>query len=141
MNHNSNEQILMEAISDDFRKNISGNLKPSEVFELFSAEQILKDNNLAFTEIEEGIIDGSLDGGIDSFYIFADGEIIDNIDHLENARRNIKIEIWVIQSKTSLSFEANAIDKLIVTVDQIFNFSKLEYLGNDLNPRLLRNEW
>jgi hypothetical protein len=137
MNQNSNEQILMEAILDDFKKNISGNLKASEVFELFSAEQILKDNNLAFTEIEEGIVDGSLDGGIDSFYIFADGEIVDNIEHLENARKNIKIEIWVIQSKTSLSFEANAIDKLIVTIDQIFNFSKLEDLVNELNPRLL----
>lgn len=137
MKHSSNEQILIEAILDDFQKNISGNLKASEVFELFSAEQILKDNNLSFNEIEEGIVDGSLDGGIDSFYIFVDGELIDNIDHLENVRRNIKIEINVIQSKTSLSFEANAIDKLIVTIDQIFNFSNLEAIENDLNPRLL----
>lgn len=134
---NSNEQILIEAILEDYKKQLSGNMKPSEIFELFSAEQILKDNNLSQNELEEGIVDGSLDGGIDSFYIFADGEIIEGIEDLENIRRNIKIDVLVIQSKTSQSFEASAIDKLIVTIDQIFNFSNLDLLTNELNDRLL----
>lgn len=134
---NSNEQILIEAILDDYNKQLSGNMKPSEIFELFSVEQILKDNNLSLNEIEDGIVDGSLDGGIDSFYLFSDGEIVEVLEDMENVRRNVKIDVWVIQSKTTLSFEANAIDKLIVTIDQIFNFSNLDSLTNQLNERLL----
>ena len=42
----------------------------SSYFEFFSAEQILKNNNLSDSEIETGIVDGGLDGGCDSIYVF-----------------------------------------------------------------------
>ncbi|MFE0554768.1 AIPR family protein [Paenibacillus sp. NPDC058910] len=134
--NNSNDQILLDAILDDYKLDINGNLKPSELFELFTADQILKENNMSLEEIEEGIVDGGLDGGIDSFYIFIDGQIIDDIDAIENIRRNVKVEIWIIQSKTTQSFEATPLDKIIVTIDQIFNFTSLESKENLLNNRL-----
>ncbi|MVO99915.1 AIPR family protein [Paenibacillus lutrae] len=138
MNNNSNDQILLDAILDDYKQTITGDLKPSQMFEIFTADQILKENNLSFEEIEEGIVDGGLDGGIDSFYLFTDGELIEDIDDLEAIRRNVKVEIWIIQSKTTRSFEATPIDKIIVTVDQIFNFENLESMEKIINNRLFQ---
>lgn len=136
--NNSNDQILLDAILDDYKLDINGNLKPSELFELFTADQILKDTNISFEEIEEGIVDGGLDGGIDSFYIFTDGQLVEDINDLDNIRRNVKVEVWIIQSKTTQSFEATALDKIIVTIDQIFNFTNLETKEKILNNRLFQ---
>ncbi len=133
----SNEIILLEAILEDYKQQLSGNLKSHEIFELFSADQILKESDLPFSDIEEGIVDGGLDGGIDGFYMFTDGELIRDLEDVDNVRRNVKIDIWIIQSKMTMSFEATVLDKIIVTIEQIFDFSKLDGLTNELNENIL----
>ena len=55
-------------------------LQPDDrLFELFSAEQLLKDKDLTTADVETGNIGQSLDGQIDSFYLFADGIVIDDV--------------------------------------------------------------
>ena len=71
----TNDQILLDAILGEQRAAWGGNLKDDKLFELFSAEQLLKDKDLASADIEEGNIGQSLDGQIDSLFMFADGVV------------------------------------------------------------------
>ena len=66
----SNEILILNSILKEYKKQKDENLSSSEIFELFSNEQILKDFDLNDDELMEGVIDGGDDGGIDSIYIF-----------------------------------------------------------------------
>jgi hypothetical protein len=69
----TNDQILLDAILAEQRATWGAALRDDRLFELFSAEQLLKDKDLTTADIETGNIGQSLDGQIDSFYLFADG--------------------------------------------------------------------
>ena len=66
----TNDRILLDKILDQGRKEQSRELPPDKYFELFTANQILKDFDLSYDEIDSGIVDGTRDGGIDSAYFF-----------------------------------------------------------------------
>jgi len=70
-----------------------------ELFERFCNEQILKNYDLFLEEIEDGITDGSNDGGIDAIYLFANGGILKDIEDLELLKRESTIEMYIIISK------------------------------------------
>ena len=101
-------------------------LRDDRLFELFSAEQLLKDKDLTTADVETGNIGQSLDGQIDSFYLFADGIVIDDVEEVKSARRNVEIDVWVIQSKTTPSFDATTLEKVQTTILNIFDFSRLD---------------
>lgn len=122
----TNDQILLDAILSEQRVTWGESLKENRLFELFSAEQLLKDKDLTAPEIENGNVGQSLDGQIDSFYLFADGANIDEVDEVRGARRNVEIDVWVVQSKTSPSFDATTLEKLQTTILNVFDFSRLD---------------
>jgi len=88
-------------------------LSEAEFFEHFCAEQILKDYDLSVEDIQRGIVDGEHDGGADSVYAFVNGELIpeENFD-LSPFKKDVSIELHVIQSKSADGFSEAAIDKL-----------------------------
>ena len=69
----TNDLILLNQLLDQRLSEIGAGLPESEYFEIFSAEQVLKDDDLSYDELESGIIDGGGDGGIDSIYLFVNG--------------------------------------------------------------------
>ena len=73
----TNDQILLDAIIAEQRVVWGTAIKEDKLFELFSADQILKNQNMDAAEIQAGNIGQGLDGQIDSFYIFADGEVVE----------------------------------------------------------------
>lgn len=83
----TNDQILIDAIIAEQRAAWGTAIKEDKLFELFSADQILKNQNMDATEIQSGDIGQGLDGQIDSFYIFGDGDVVEDIDAVENARK------------------------------------------------------
>ena len=124
----TNDQILLDAIIAEQRAVWGTAIKDDKLFELFSADQILKNQNMDAAEIQSGNIGQGLDGQIDSFYIFADGEVVEDIDALESARKYFDLDVWIIQSKTSSSFDATTLEKLQATILNIFDFSRLDTL-------------
>lgn len=88
-------------------------LSDADFFEQFCAEQILKDYDLSVEDIQRGIVDGEHDGGADSVYAFVNGELIpeDNFD-LSPFKKDVSMELHVIQSKTADGFSEGPIDKL-----------------------------
>ena len=66
----TNDLILLNQLLDQRLSEIGAGLPESEFFEIFSAEQILKDDDLSYDELEDGVIDGGGDGDIDSIFFF-----------------------------------------------------------------------
>ncbi|MFI0608772.1 MAG: AIPR family protein [Anaerolineae bacterium] len=124
----TNDQVLLEAILAEQRALWGGSVKPEKFFEIFSCDQLLKDKDLTPAEIEEGNIGQGLDGQVDSFFIFADSAVVDDVDSVKAARRNVEIDVWIIQSKTSPSFDATTLEKLQTTILNIFDFARLDDL-------------
>ena len=124
----SNNRIIIEGCINTFKDNNELELNQGQIFELFALTQIHKDKNITFENIEESIVDGSNDGGIDSLMIFIDDEYIENIDDLENFNFSNKTESRFIisQCKKENSFKEGPIDKLITTVPILLDLEKNE---------------
>ena len=96
----------------------------SEYFELFSAEQVLKDDDLSYDELENGIIDGGGDGGIDSIYFFVNDVLFNEDMDISALKKNVSLRLVLIQSKTSGGFSEDGIDKLIASACDLFDLNK-----------------
>ncbi len=120
----SNDVIILDQILQQQRNTVATSLNEHEYFEIFTAEQILKDFDLSYDEISSGGVGQSGDGGIDSLYIFVNGELLQEDTDFLGLKKNVAIEVFIIQSKTSKSFTEAALDKFTSTTEDIFDLSK-----------------
>lgn len=127
MSINKNDKIILDQIIDQQHKERAPKNKKSEFFEMFVAEQILKEYDLGLDEIEAGLIGSGGDGGIDAMYTLINGDMVMEDTNLEPFKKNIFITIVVIQTKLSESFKEDSIRKMIAASEEIFN------LANDLH--------
>ena len=95
-------------------------------FDWLSLENILKLNE---NEIEDSITDGSMDGGLDAVYI-SDRDV-----HIFNFKHTAKFE------NTKSNFPASEIDKIIVTMEAIFNKSLTKKDVNQLLWEKIQEIW
>ena len=98
----NNEQVMLETILDQKRNELDSSLSKNSFFEIFAAEQILKNFELSYDEIIEGIVDNGGDGAIDAIYTFVNSELIQRDSELINAKRNAIIDVYIIQAKNRL---------------------------------------
>ncbi len=129
----SNAQLLLQGVLADRRATLTPIQEGTDFFELFVASELLKPYDLSVDELEAGLIGGGGDGGIDGFYMFVDGEPLypDN----RPITREVNLELVIFQAKDSPSFSGTALDKMISTMDTVFD------LGRDLGSlRKLYNE-
>lgn len=94
-----------------------------EVYELLANEQILKDLDLSRDEILSGIIDGKDDGGIDSIYIFVNGNLLSDITDFLWPKRHAEITVYVVTCKHHDTFMQDVINNECATVAEIFDLS------------------
>jgi hypothetical protein len=121
---NPNDKIILEQIIDQEHSSRAGTSTKSEFFELFVAEQVLKDYDLGYNEIESGIIGGSNDGGIDSIYVLVNGELAQEDFDFSTLKKGVVIETVVIQAKLTDGFGETAIEKLTAATEDLFNLGK-----------------
>lgn len=121
----TNSQIIMEKIIRDEAE--GQNLKFTDYFEVYTASQILKDYDLSYPDIEYSIVGDGGDGGIDSIYTFLNGELVKEDTDYSKGGKNNKIEVVIIQSKTSKKFSEDAVVKFNEVSRDLFNIS------NDIN--------
>lgn len=120
----SNDLILIEQLLKQKLSEVGNGITEAEFFDIFSAEQILKDYDLSYEEIENGIIDSGGDGGIDSFYFFINDTLFDEDDDLSSYKKNVRLELVFIQSKNTTGFSETAIDKFISSMRDLLDLSK-----------------
>lgn len=136
----SNNKIILGGCIEQFKTDNELSNNDSEIFELFALTQITKPNDLSFEDIQNSIVDGGQDGGIDSLLIIIDDIIPETLDELDDLKfgRKTQVLIKISQCKKENSFKETSIDKLITTLPELFDLSKNE---NDLlirfNPSLV----
>jgi len=108
-----NSQQLLNDVLSQQRLELAPELSDQDYFEVFCAEQILKDFDLSYEDVQAGIVDGEHDGGVDSVYAFVNGELVYEDFDISPFKKDVVIELHIIQSKTAGGFSETAINKMI----------------------------
>ena len=128
-----NNQILLEEIIKQEKESMEDLRNVDKFFEFFSSAQVLKSYELSYEEIEEGLTGESHDGGADAIYLFVNGDLIkeDDIDIKGKYKKNVDIELIIIQSKNSNSFSEDPLLKLSRLSTNLFplDFERQEFEG------------
>ena len=134
-----NDTILVDSILEERRKINHPSNDVGEVFELFANEQIMRDYDLSLTELQQANVDGKDDGGIDSFYVFVNGILLnDNINDFRYPKTQIEITVVVIQCKHAATFEQSPVNSLYTSISELFDLSKEnKNLDGDYNKDVL----
>ena len=122
----NNDVIVLNSLLEQRRTQIASTIKEDQFFEIFSFEQVLKNYDLSYEEIESGKVGAGNDGGIDGIFIFVNDELINEDFNTDEIKRNPEIILYLIQAKQSETFSESAIDKIISTAVDIFDLSKKE---------------
>jgi len=134
----NNDQIILDQVLEQQKKNRAPHLSDSSFFEIFVAEQILKDYDLSDEQIESGIVGSGSDGGIDCIYVFCNGDLAREDFDYSLHRKAISIEIYIIQSKVSSSYGEDPLNRLIAATSDLFNLAhKLDGLKSTYNESVL----
>lgn len=120
----SNDRIILDEILQQRQAEVDPGASPSNFFELFTAEQVLKDFDLSYDEIESGLVGDSGDGGIDAIYLFVNGELVHEEPDYTHLKKNINLDMIIVQAKTAAGFQETPIERFITASDDIFDLSK-----------------
>jgi len=136
----TNQQIILNTLLEQQKASLDSSLKEDDYFHLFVTEQVLKNFELSYDELEEGIVDNGGDGGIDSIYTFVNTELVQRDSDLVDGKRNSIIDVYIIQSKNTNGFGETPIEKCISSANDLFDFTKsTESLRTVYNNDLLTN--
>jgi len=119
-----NDVVLLDSVLAEQRNEYGSSLSNAKYFELFTADQVLRDYDLSYTELEQGVVGGGGDGGLDSMYTFVNGELISEDFDFAAVKRAATIEFWVIQSKETSGFGETALDRATNTFADIADLTK-----------------
>jgi hypothetical protein len=119
-----NDQIVLEKTIEQLIKDEGFDGAESDYFELFCADQILKDYDLSIAEIESGIIGGGGDGGLDGFYLFVDQELAQDDFDVSTIKKGAQIELILIQAKLEKGFKESPIERFVTFSECVFNLEK-----------------
>lgn len=136
----ANDLIIIRQLVSQRRSDIAPELSDSEYFEVFAAELALKDRDLSYEEIQDGIVDGGGDGGIDALYVFINNTLCRETINPTEHKRSVPIELVFVQAKTSSGFTEAGMDKFIASARDLLDLSKdISALVTVYNTALLEN--
>lgn len=123
-----NNKIVLNGCIDEFKKNNELEISESELFEIFCLFQLTKDIDLCFDDLEDSVVDGSKDGGIDSIIIMLDDDYMPTINSVKDYKftSNTVLTIIISQSKAENSFKETAIDKLITSFPVLLDLDQTD---------------
>lgn len=121
-----NDVVILDSLVEKAKVQLGKANDNSELFELFSFDQVLKDYDLSYEELETGWTDGGDDGGIDGFYVLIDGRIATD-DVIEYAaRKHPRIEVHIFSVRRSDSFQLQSIDALFSSLSELLDLTKTQ---------------
>ena len=123
----TNDQVILQQIIKTKCADSGNEMTASEYFEIYSASEILKDYDLSYDDVKYGIVGDGGDGGIDSIFTFLNGQLVKEDTEINTNQKKNLIELKIIQSKTSATFQETPIIKFRETSEDLFN------LSNDLS--------
>ena len=120
------KDLVLQGFVKDFADGRElSNLSDSEVFEAFAISSLLRKYHCPdVPDLDEVLMGGSGDGGIDAGVILVNGRPIttkEDVQFFVDKLRRLDVEFVFIQAKTSTSFEAASIGNFVYGVEQFFS--------------------
>lgn len=117
-----NDTVLLDGIIDDRVEENNPSKNRGEVFEYLSFEQILKEYDLSLDDINYGWVDGKDDGGIDGFFIFVNGHLLQDLGDFSWPKTSSELTVWVITCKHHDTYRQATLDNLAASISELFDF-------------------
>ncbi len=117
----ANDLVLLDSLLQKAKGRLEARLDDGELFEFFAFEQLLKEYDLAYDEIESGWVDSTDDGGIDGFFSLLDGHLLQEPPDPSETRRGPAFEVWIIAAKHSSAFKQPPLNSLIGSLPELFD--------------------
>ena len=119
-----NNRVLLDAIIEQSKKAQASDYSDADYFELFTAENILKQEALSYDELESGLVGAGGDGGLDAAYFLIDGRLVREDTDPDDFKKKPNFEIYFVQAKRTGGFDESAIDKFISVTENLFDLGK-----------------
>src|SRR5690625_5148628 len=133
----ANDVILLEDMVERSRRETAG-LNPSEQEAYFVSWHYLSGYRPSHDDVLSGVVDGTRDGGVDAVHIFANGYCLRDDINVAALGRNPELDLVLTQVKNTKGFGEAAVEKLIVHLPKLLDFTRDETaLARQFNPRLL----
>ena len=94
-----------------------------EAFQRLAVEQLLKQRTPGPEDIDDGLVDGSDDGGIDGVFIAVNGQLMSDVDSVAWPKSGIEIEIWIVTCKHQVGFRQAPLDNMYASLAELLDFS------------------
>lgn len=134
----SNDRIILDEVLKQRQADIDPAAAPSEFFELFTAEQVLKDHDLSYDEIDSGLVGDGGDGGIDAIYVLVNGELVQEEPDYSHLKKNVTLDLIIVQAKTTMGFQETPVERFLTVSEDILDLSKAtSSFGTAYNELLL----
>ncbi len=135
----TNEQVLLDELLARTKAKEAVDESEAEFFEWFVMERELHEYDLSSEEVESGLVDGGGDGGIDGFFVFLNGTLVQEDTDYTAIRRNVSLEVVILQATRAESFSEARVLAVGATAQDIFSLATpLESLQEKYNQRLLQ---
>lgn len=125
-----NEVVLIDRYIQDAQAQRGKPLKDDVAFEYFAAECALRTENLSDEEIGKGIVGGGNDGAIDAVFVFLDGtllaedaEIFSRNFAANKVRKQVSLQLRLIQAKRTESFTETALDLASSSLERLLDLN------------------
>lgn len=119
-----NDIVLLDALLEKKHVEYSNLRNVGELFDMFTFENILKNYDLSYEELEQGLVDGGDDGGIDGLFVFLDGLLLTETPNSQDVRKHPQIEVVVITCKHESTFRQIPLNNLLASIPELFDLSK-----------------
>ncbi|MEU9054495.1 AIPR family protein [Streptomyces sp. NPDC048384] len=134
----SNDQRLLDRVLEDKRRLLAPNQKMDDFFNYFAASAALQDFDLDIDELRDGIVDGSHDCGVDGLWVFVDDRYMSASIDRHKEFRGKKIQLVILQAKTSSGYQETAFEKLHYHLPLLFDMDRnVVELAVSTNAKLL----
>lgn len=123
------DAIVVSALFEEFRINEYPTSNVDDAFERYSASLVLKPREVTADELENGIVDGERDGGIDGFFVLLNGGLLSADDPILNVGDEVlrkvgarpELEVFLVQSKNRPNWEEATWEHLLYSLTKLLD--------------------
>ncbi|NYH77214.1 hypothetical protein FHR84_000528 [Actinopolyspora biskrensis] len=127
----SGTETLVRTIFDQWRETNVSTMGKDDAWEVFVSWLLLKEYNVTLDDVQDGVVDGGNDAGIDSVYTLLedtllqhDSDIVEKNDVAKEYREGLNLELHIVQAKNRNAFSQNEVTKLQSILPQALDLSQ-----------------
>lgn len=125
----SNDRVVLDALLTERQRERAPGMASDDFFEVFVADEALRDFRMSDADVDSGLTGGGADGGLDAIYTFVDRELVMDVDDIPYSK-DPAIDLVTIQTTTSARFTEDRVTRFHDSLNDLLE------LGAD--PKKLR---